>query len=174
MMTKAAGLGHIPVRDGGEDQPLLWLLQHKSRNGAPHIDVHHAEAGERLGRDLLRAQIVQSTTMGWSPVGRTDGGGHGLNPTEAMVQSRQRATRALEAVGPEFSGLLIDLCGYGKGLSRIEQDRQWPPRSAKIIVRFALSALARHYGLEPVARGRQQVRSVSWMEQGARPCFPNV
>ena len=148
-----------PISD---DNPLLWLITHKDRAGAPFIEPHELMAGERLARDLARASMIQRTTMDWTRGVPMDGGGAGLNPTEAVVQSRQKASQALAAVGPDFSGLLVDICGYSKGLTLIEQERRWPPRTAKIIVRYALSALARHYGMDAKAKGKSAAPTRSW------------
>ncbi len=161
-LSHATSLAQSVSRSIGDDHPLVWLMTHKDRAGAPFIQPHELQAGERLARDLSRASMIQRTTMDWTRGVPMDGGGAGLNPTEAMVQSRQHAAQALAAVGAEFSGLLVDVCGYSKGLALIERERQWPARTAKIIVRFALAALARHYGLDAVARGRSAAPMRNW------------
>jgi hypothetical protein len=161
-LSHTSSLAHSSARSLADDNPLAWLITHKDRAGMPFIQAHELQAGERLSRDLARASMIQRTTMDWTRGVPMDGGGAGLNPTEAMVQSRQSASQALKAVGPDFSGLLMDVCGYSKGLALIERERQWPARTAKIIVRYALAALARHYGLDAVARGKTAAPMRNW------------
>jgi hypothetical protein len=128
------------------------------------IDPACYQAGERLRRDLTIGGVLPSVTARWD--GSLGSGGGGRDPagsTDATIAARQRVTQAMDAVGSEFANLLIDLCGFLKGLEQIERERRWPPRSGKIVVRLALGRLAEHYGLDTVARGPARSRGIrSW------------
>jgi len=85
-------------------------------------------------------------------------GRRGASPasfTEAVIAARQRVRHTLEAAGPEFSGLLVDVCCFLKSLTDVERERNWPARSAKIVLQLGLDRLARHYGLRGEAHGRK-------------------
>jgi hypothetical protein len=153
------------------ENPLLWMARRRDRNGRPLIGPAAFAAGERLRADLTFAGMLPKVTMDWSGQPRSGRGAQAarLNPTEAALAARQRTELALRAVGPEFSGLLIDICGFGKGLELIERERQWPPRSAKVVINLALARLARHYGFDDAAIGRERGRLRRWATPDARP-----
>jgi hypothetical protein len=148
---------------------LDLLRQRVDASGRPWIGAAAYMAGERLSGDLQFGGMLPKVTMDWARGGRIDGNRAGLNPTEAALAARQRADKALRAVGPDFAGVLMDVCGFDKGLEAMERERHWPVRSAKVVVRLALAALARHYGYEDAAEGRASGRSRVWAAPGVRP-----
>ena len=84
-----------------------------------------------------------------------------------VAGARRRVDRAIEAVGPELSGVLIDVCCFLKGLERVEAERGWPVRSAKVVLKTALGALARHYF--PQEQAARSARTLHWGAQDYRP-----
>ena len=156
------------------ESPLAWLARRKDRNGAPFLDAAAVEAGERFRRDVTVAQLLPSVTSNWAAHesgGRTDPH-HKLLPSEASLAARQRVNRALDALDPECGGLILDACGFVKKLETIESERNWPARSAKIMLRLALAQLARHYGLSASARGPATSRGTRhWGAEGYRPAI---
>lgn len=145
------------------ESPLEWLRRRKDRAGQPYVDAPSYEAGERLRRDLTLAAMLPRVTANWSAPMANKGSGSprdAAGATDTAIAARQRVTRALDAIGADFADLLIDLCGFLKGLEKIERDRGWPVRSGKLMVKLALGRLAKHYGLQRAARGPARSRRI--------------
>lgn len=162
----ATGRAEVAIDDA--ESPLAWLARRKGRNGRPLIEPVQLQAGERLRADFTRAQLMPRVTSNWSaPVadGRRNPGPAAF--TETTIAARQHVRQALEAVGPEFSGLLLDVCCFLKGLEDVERERLWPPRTAKIVLRLALDRLARHYGFSAEMRGRAHASIRTWLAPDA-------
>jgi hypothetical protein len=144
----------LPVMINLKENPLLWLHRRHGRNEKPLIDDAAFAAGERFRAEFQRAGMEQRVTIDWSRMGAATEGGRGAEPSETMVAARARVRRALDAVGPDFAGPIIDLVCFHKGLEQLEREQDWPARSGKVVIRFALAALARHYGYANVAKGK--------------------
>lgn len=154
------------------ESPLAWLHRRRGRDGHPLIDDAAFAAGERLRADLTRAGTLPSMTSDWTRpyCDASLAPGERLNPSDAAIAARQRVQAALKAAGPEFAGLLVDLCGFLKPLGQIESERGWPVRSGKVMAVAALGGLARHYGIASVARGPRRMDDVlHWGAPGYRP-----
>jgi len=148
------------------ESPLAWLARRRGRNGRALIEAHQLQAGERLRADFTLANLMPRTTSNWaSPVDSDRGGGGkgAAGATDVMIAARQHVHLALDAAGPEFSGLLMDVCCFLKGLEDIERERAWPPRTAKVVLQLGLERLARHYGYAGEARGRARAEVRTWL-----------
>lgn len=159
------------VRRNDLSSPLLSLLRLKDRDGQSFFPVEAVEAGERLARDFHRGQLSPRITASWEPriATRVKGHNNGAQDlSDTAVAARMRFGKATEAMGPELAGVAIDVCCFEKGLELVERERQWPVRSAKLMLRTALLALARHYAPPPQAAGKRR-DSHHWGSEGYRP-----
>jgi len=165
VVDKATGTATIDEAES----PLAWLARRKGRDGRVLIEPVQLQAGERLRAEFTRAQLMPRTTSNWSATVADGPRGAGLSATftDAVISARQRVRQALDAIGPEFAGLLLDVCCFLKGLADVERERGWPPRSAKVVLQLGLDRLARHYGLGTEARGRSHAPIRTWLAQGA-------
>lgn len=130
-------------------------------------------AGDRLRVELTLAQALPQVTANWSRL-VVDGAGYSgeLNRSERVVAARARVDAALRAVGPDFAGILVDVCGFSKGLEMLEREHALPQRAGKVALGFALRALARHYGLASVATGKDRAPMRHWGAEDYRPSLP--
>ena len=160
----ATKFGRATVVVDEAESPLAWLARRRGRNGRAMIEAHQLQAGERLRADFTFANLTPRTTSNWAnPVASDQRGGGAAVATDMMIAARQRVHLALDAAGPEFSGLLLDVCCFLKGLEDIERERAWPQRAAKVVLQLGLERLARHYGYAGEARGRARAKVRTWL-----------
>jgi hypothetical protein len=179
LLAQHAELGTVTLEIDGVPQsaladfaesPLGLLARRKGRDGRPFLDANEVQAGERLRADYTRGLLMPRLGIDWNAVGggsRTGRrSGSAAELTDAALTARRRVDEALTAVGPELAGLLVDVCCFLKGLETVETERGWPVRSAKVVLKTALAALARHYSPQ---RGRSDRRIVHWGTADYRP-----
>ena len=163
------GKDRQPARRNLNTSPLTGLSRLKEKDGAAFFPNDALQAGERLAADFHRAQLNPRVTATWEPkiASRTKGEAGGrLDLTDAAMSARTRFSRAADAMGPELAGVAIDICCFEKGLETVERERQWPARSAKLLLRAALLSLARHYAPQTQASKRT---SHHWGDEDYRP-----
>ncbi len=167
-----------PVTVNETESPLGWLRKRKDRNGNPLISEVQFQAGERLRADFWRAQMTPRVTMSWSAMTASSkrvkraAPGASTEISDAVIAAKARVARALDAVGPELSGILIDVCCHMTGLEQFEQQAGWPQRSGKLALKLALNALARHYGL--IATPRVEWSGGQIRHWGTADYCPNI
>jgi len=170
--TREAGDRDRKVLVNLDESPVATLARRPGRNGEVWLSADLATAAERLRQDFEIGQLQPRVTANWSASvndGRRTGDGGGVKDlTDMALAARLRVDRAVRAVGPELSGVLIDVCCFLKGLETVERERQWPARSAKLVLRLALASLARHYGLAAATTGTPSARLRHWGDAGYR------
>lgn len=167
----ATEAGRTKVFVDENESPLAWLARRRGRDGRVMIEPHQLQAGERLRAEFTRAHLMPRTTFNWSnpvPSDRRSGGYEKSFLADSVIAARQHVRRALDAVGPEFSGLLVDVCCFLKRLDVTERERGWPARSAKIVLQLALERLARHYGYAARTSGRTHTHVRTWLADDAQ------
>ena len=157
-----------PVLRNLTESPLSALARLKDRSGEPFFPEDALQAGERFFADFTRAGLQPRLSASWEP--RLSSRVKGQAPAaveiaDTALSARARLTAAIEAMGPELSGVALDICCFMKGLETVERERQWPARSAKLMLRAALLALARHYAPPPTRPRRRH----HWGTEDFRP-----
>lgn len=163
--------GAIVVPVNLAESPLAMLARRRGRDGKPFLAEAEWRAGERFRADYTRGQIMPRLGANWEATvssGRRADGGGVVELTDAALAARFRVEKAIGAVGPELSGVLIDVCCFLKGLELVETEHGWPVRSAKVMLKAALAALARHYN-PGAGSGRKPAHPLHWGAEGYRP-----
>lgn len=172
LQTIETETGREQVTVNLDESPLRSIARRKDRDGRSFLSGGEVAAGERLRADYTRGQIMPRLGANWQASvasGRRDGGRGGIaDLTDAALAARIRVEKAIEAVGPELAGVLVDICCYLKGLETVESERGWPVRSAKIVLKTALGALARHYDPQ-LGRRRSSGEILHWGTADYRP-----
>lgn len=133
------------------ENALCWLFRRKGADGRPLISAVQFAAGEKLREDYTFGHMAPRVTAAWNG-GMTSGsrrqaGAPGFSPADSAMAARARFARAVDAVGPELGGILLEVCCLEAGLEQAERAMNLPKRSGKAVLTLALTRLARHYGL---------------------------
>jgi len=160
-MSHIEGLGLVA------DDPLAALA--RKVGGKPsYLESHHIEAALRVRRLVDKSHLLARVTMAYLPLAPTGRRGGGAGDVADMAAEARKRLAELHAILPrDCAGVVIDVCGFEKGLGAVETERGWPRRSAKLVLRIGLEQLALHYGLAPVAEGESQGRQRRWVPEGS-------
>lgn len=170
---RSAAVRAAPTR-APQERPLAWLRRRKDKDGQPLVTEPQFNAGERLAGDFWHAQLMPRVTADWSGVAtsrrtRRAAPGAGVEMSDNVAAARQRVHRALDAVGPELAGILVDVCCHEIGLETAERAQGWPQRSGKLVLQLALTSLARHYGLLAPSPSAHVHRLRHWGSEDYKP-----
>lgn len=142
----------------------------RARNGEPaFLEAHHLEAASRLQKLFERSRLRARTTMNYGPRVDRWHGGHTDDVGDMALDARRQLAAIYADLPRDCAQIVLDVCGYEKGLQDIERERGWPRRSAKLVLRIGLEALAARFGLTASVTGRETATTRNWLGDGARP-----
>ncbi len=145
------------------ESPLARLYSRKSKDGSRYFTHSEFESGNRLRRDFEKARMQPSITANWGMGTQLSGNGRRgpdrFELSDFAIDARTRLEKALDAIGPELAGVTLDICCFLKGFEVVEQERRWPARSAKLMLKTALASLSRHYGHAPDTASRSKAKN---------------
>ncbi len=179
-LSDGAGFGdqHRQIENTGEGlsinlrESALRVLASESKGKPAFLLPRHLAAANRIHALVMRAQMIQRTTMSYDP-GRIGGKKSdrvlACDLADSAVDAKKQLAHLLGKLPADCAGVVMDVCGFQKGLQLIETERQWPRRSAKLILRIGLEQLAQQFGLSDIATGAKSHTSRSWMQSGSRP-----
>lgn len=149
------------------ESPLARLAL--ATDGSPaFLAPHQVATGERLRKLVERAQLQQRLTMSYSAAHTASkGAGHAGDLSDMAADARKTLAALHQQLPRDCAEVVLDVCGFGKGLQQIETERNWPRRSAKLVLRIGLDRLADLWGIGEVATGVETIRRRAWMD-GAR------
>ncbi|MGI9351979.1 MAG: DUF6456 domain-containing protein [Rhizobiaceae bacterium] len=156
------------------ESPLMRLYNRRTSSGKTYLSHSQFQAGEKLRQDFERGQLQPKVSAAFDRAvgssGSRSGAASAIEISDFALDARNRVKNAIEFLGPELSGVALDICCFLKGFELVEREREWPPRSAKLMLRTALSQLAIHYGFE---RNSVPVKNTIrfWGEPDYRPAI---
>src|SRR6266545_7284004 len=153
---------------------LDWLRGRKDQSGRPVLGEEQFAAAERLRSDYTQAHLDGRVTANWDrpiePGSRGRSAQAHAPSSERALAAKERLFAALRHVGPELSGILLEICCMASGLEHAERLLGLPRRSGKAVLEIALTRLARHYGLLLDEKPRlPESRTRHWAAPDYRP-----
>lgn len=159
------------------ESPLSWLRSRRDKSGKQLIGDAQYLAGEKLRSDYERSMLAGRVTANWDPsatAGRPSRNGM-AEMSDGALAARQRYHKALEAIGPELAGIVVQVCCLTAGIEQAERILELPKRSGKAVLGLALTALGRHYGLDlSLDQSRRRPGTVAWSLPDYRPAIPEL
>ncbi len=130
------------------ESPVAMLARRRDRQGHAFLSPEQVAAAERLREDFELSQLGPRMTQNWD--GFLTGGirsdfAAGDGPARGVRDARARMAAALHDLGPGLGDVALRCCCFLEGLEATERRMGWSARSGKIVLRIALTRLARHY-----------------------------
>jgi hypothetical protein len=131
------------------ESPVAWLARRRDSSGSPWLAPAEVAAAERLRLDAERARAGPSLTMRWDALPRGSAGGVSgrIEPGDRALAAGGSVAAALGACAPRARSMVQQICLDSQSLQLAERACGLQRRQGKLLLKQALAALARHYGI---------------------------
>jgi Domain of unknown function (DUF6456) len=131
---------------------VIEQLARRRAGGLPLLTETQVFAARRFAADFERAGLQPRVTARWSaaavgPPRRRSAPDALPDIAPAISDAQERVRRALASLAASLGNLILDVCGFDRGLEAVEADRGWPRHTARLLLAGALDQLSIHYGL---------------------------
>lgn len=136
------------MRNSMGESPLVGLARRRDKSGQPFLSREQVGAGERLREDFELAALAPETEVDWLSFLETEAAvptpaGAAVSPV--VLRAQWRVAAALRCLGSALGEVAVRVCCHLEGMETLEKRMDWSARSGKIVLRIALTQLARHY-----------------------------
>jgi Domain of unknown function (DUF6456) len=152
------------------------LARRRDAAGRPLFTETQLSAARRFAADFERGGLQPRVTARWSPVGgarqrRRSAPDAMPDLAPSVAAALQRVRGALAGMAGTFGNLIMDVCGFDRGLEMVETERGWARHTGRVMLAGALDQLALHYGL--TLRPRPQSSDIlQWGDGSHQPDRP--
>lgn len=120
-------------------------LRALNADGRAWFSMAELHAAQALERDYRLAALGARVTADWSAPPMDRARRHApqdISGPDCAMDARARLSKLRSALGAQGEALLRDVLSDELGFEDVERRRNWPPRSAKVALKMALSLLA--------------------------------
>ncbi|MGJ8526922.1 DUF6456 domain-containing protein [Maritalea sp.] len=154
---KTASVMNVDNQPVQSENCTILRLSKGSNGEAAFLSPHHILAANRVSSLVERSQLRPSVTQNLSELSQTkrNSQGNDNDISDMAIDCRTRLADITGRLPKDCAGVVIDICGFDKGLQQVEFERRWPRRSAKLILRMGLEQVAELLQLQVTATGNQ-------------------
>jgi len=138
-----------------DNDTIIRLPRRSKGEDAAFLAAHHVVVANRVSSLILKSQLRPSVTQNLSVLRQSAQSSKcgGVDLCDMALDCRRRLDQLTNQLPKDCASVVVDICGFGKGLQQIEFERRWPRRSAKLVLRMGLDHAANFWRIGSQAIG---------------------
>lgn len=143
-----------PVKS--ENDTIVRLSRTSKGEKNAFLASHHVLVANRVSALIEKSQLRPSVTQNFSVLCQSgqSSASQTNDLSDMAIDCRKHLEQLVTQLPKDCAAVVVDICGFNKGLQQIEFERQWPRRSAKLVLRMGLDHAAEYWKIGAYAQGR--------------------